>query len=457
MIISGFAWIRIKMVTINDGSQKSSIELILRALKHKNYRLYFSGHGTSLIGTWMQQLAMSWLVYRLTNSAFYLGLVPFCSQIPVFLGAPIAGVFADHCSKRKILITTQILSMLQAFFLSALVFFNEINLVWIILLSVLIGFINAFDIPTRQAFVYEIVDDEDDLPNAIALNSLIFNMARLIGPTLAGLLIAITKNEYICFFINGLSFLAVIFSLIAMQLTPPLHKKETPPILQGLKDGIKYAYDFIPIRTVLVFTALISVLSVPYTVLMPIFARDILHGDSRTLGLLTSSIGIGALIGAIFLAIQKNPRKFENIVVFAACVFSLGVIGFSFSKVLWLSLALVILPGFGLMVQSASTNIILQTIVDDDKRGRVMSFHVMAFVGTAPFGNLLSGFTAEKIGAPHTLVLCGLLTICVMLYFLFQVPRIRRLVHPIYVRKGIIPEVARGLNTAAQLAAETKE
>ncbi|MEN6386400.1 MAG: MFS transporter, partial [Phycisphaerales bacterium] len=294
-------------------------------------------------------------------------------------------------------------------------------------------------------------------PNAIALNSLIFNIARLIGPTIAGLLIALTKNEYICFFINGLSFFAVICSLAAMKINRPIQKKITPPILEGLKDGFKYAYDFVPIRMVLIFTALISIVSAPYTVLMPIFAKDILHGDSRTLGMLTSSIGVGALIGAVFLAVQKNQRKFDYIVVFAACVFGAGLIGFSFSRVLWLSLALVILPGFGLMVQSASTNIILQTIVDDDKRGRVMSFHVMAFVGTAPFGNLLSGVSAEKIGAPHTLVLCGVLSLMIMVFFIFQIPRIRQLVHPIYVKKGIIPEVAIGLNTATQLAAETKD
>jgi predicted MFS family arabinose efflux permease len=242
-----------------------------------------------------------------------------------------------------------------------------------------------------------------------------------------------------------------------MKLTRPIEKKASPDLIKGLKDGIKYAYGFIPIRTVLLFTALISIVAVPYTVLMPIFAKDILHGDSRTLGMLTSSIGVGALIGAIFLAIQKNPRKFDNIVVFAACVFAVGLIGFSFSRILWLSLVLVVLPGFGLMVQSASTNIILQTIVDDDKRGRVMSFHVMAFVGTAPFGNLLSGLTAEKIGAPHTLVLCGVFSILIMVFFLLQIPKIRQLVHPIYVRKGIIPEVAQGLNTATQIAAETKD
>jgi MFS family permease len=445
------------MANNDNGSAQNGIALILRALKHRNYRLYFAGHGTSLIGTWMQQLAMSWLVYRITGSAFALGLVPFCSQIPVFLGSPIAGVIADHKSKRQILLTTQILSMLHAFLLAALVFFGQINLIWIVALSIFIGVVNAFDISTRQAFVYEIVDDEEDLPNAIALNSLIFNLARLIGPSLAGFLIALTGDEYICFFINGISFFAVICSLLAIKNTRPIRKQPASNILAGLKDGVKYAFGFLPIRTVLLFTALISIAAMPYSVLLPIFAKDILHGDSRTLGLLTSAIGIGALIGAVFLAIQKNPRRFDNIVVFAACVFSIGLIGFSMSEVLWLSLLLIVMPGFGLMVQSASTNIILQTITDDDKRGRVMSFHVMAFVGTAPFGNLLAGLIAEKIGAPHTLLLCGISTIIIMLFFVLQIPRLRQLVHPIYVRKGIIPQVAQGLQTATQITAETKE
>jgi len=445
------------MTTNNNGSSKNGIALILRALKHKNYRLYFAGHGTSLIGTWMQQLAMSWLVYRITGSAFYLGLVPFCSQIPVFLGSPIAGVIADHHPKRQILITTQILSMLHALLLAVLVLLGYINLIWIVALSIFIGVVNAFDISTRQAFIYEIVDNEEDLPNAIALNSLIFNLARLIGPSIAGFLIAMTGDEYICFFLNSISFLAVICSLAAMKNTRPVSKKPASNMLTSLREGTKYVWGFSPIRTVLLFTAFISIVAVPYSVLLPIFAKDILNGDSRTLGMLTSAIGIGALVGAIFLAIQKNPRKFDIIVVFAACVFSVGLIGFSLSEVLWLSLLLIVLPGFGLMVQSASTNIILQTITDDDMRGRVMSFHVMAFVGTAPFGNLLAGLVAEKIGAPHTLLACGVCTIIIMLMFVLQIPQLRKMVHPIYVRKGIVPEVAQGLSTATQIAAETKE
>lgn len=445
------------MTVNNNGSQKSGIKLILRALKHKNYRLFFAGQGISLIGTWMQQLAMGWLVYRLTHSAFYLGLVPFCSQLPVF-GAPIAGVFADHFSKRKILVVTQFLSMIHAMILAALLFFGKIHLGWIIFLSIFIGLVNSFDIPTRQSFVYEMVDDEEDLTNAIALNSLIFNIARLIGPSIAGFLIVLTGSEFICFLINSISFLAVIFSLLAMKLTRPYKKKSaSPEILEDLKDGANYAFGFIPIKTVILFTAMISMFAVPYVVLMPIFAKDILHGDSRTLGFLTGCIGLGALIGAIFLASQKNARKFDNITVFAACVFACGLIGFSFSRVLWLSMLLIVLPGFGLMVQAASTNIILQTIVDDDKRGRVMSFHAMAFIGMAPFGNLLAGLTAERYGAPFTLLLCGIFSIAVMLYFLMQVPRIRELVHPIYVRKGIIPEVAQGLDTAAKFSAEIEE
>ncbi|OQA01277.1 MAG: enterobactin exporter EntS [Planctomycetes bacterium ADurb.Bin401] len=445
------------MVTNSNGTQTSSIKVALRALKHRNYRLFFAGQGISLIGTWMQQLALGWLVYRLTSSAFYLGVVPFCNQLPVFLGAPVAGVFADHWSKRKILITTQICSMALALTLAGLIYFERIELMWIIIFSISIGVVNSFDIPTRQAFVYEMVDNQEDLPNAIALNSLIFNIARLIGPSLAGFLIAFTGSEKICFLINGVSYLAVILSLIGMNIS---HKPIVQPVrevLKGFKDGANYAFGFMPIRTILFFTALISIFAVPYVILMPVFAKDILHGDSSTLGLLTGCIGLGAFVGAIFLAMQKNARKFGEIVIFAACVFAVGLIGFSFSRALWLSLILIVFPGFGLMVQSASTNIILQTIVDDDKRGRVMSFHVMAFVGTAPFGNLLAGFAAERIGAPNTMFLCGILSIAVMSYFIFQIPRIRQLVHPIYVRKGIIPEVAEGLHNAAQVTAQTKE
>lgn len=445
------------MVTNNKASQqKSNLGLILRALKYRNYRLFFFGQGVSLIGTWMQQLAISWLVYRITGSAFYLGLVSFCNQIPVFLGAPIAGVFADRWPRRRIVITTQVLAMIQAFILTALVAFDSITLAWIILLSVFMGVINAFDMPTRQAFVCEMVDNEEDLPNAIALNSLIFNMARQVGPSIAGFLIALT-GEAVCFFVNGVSFLAVIFSLAAMRLSRKVEAKHEGTMLAGIKDGLAYSFGFVPIRSAFVYTAMMSLVAMPCMVLLPVFAKSILQGGPRTLGFLMGSVGVGAFIGAIFLARRKTVQGLEKVVVFAAGIFAAGVIGFSFSRILWLSLLLAVLPGFGIMVQMASINTILQTIVDDDKRGRVLSFHVMAFIGIAPFGNLLAGFVAEHLGAPHTLLLSGILSIAVMVFFARKLPHIRRMIHPIYVRKGIIPEVAVGLQTAAGIVSQAKD
>jgi len=445
------------MATNNKASQqKSNLGLILRALRYRNYRLFFFGQGISLIGTWMQQLAISWLVYRITGSAFYLGLVSFCNQIPVFLGAPIAGVFADRWPRRRIVITTQVLAMIQAFILTALVAFDSITLAWIILLSVFMGVINAFDMPTRQAFVCEMVDNEEDLPNAIALNSLIFNMARQVGPSIAGFLIALT-GEAVCFFVNGVSFLAVIFSLAAMRLSRKVEAKHEGTMLAGIKDGLAYSFGFVPIRSAFVYTAMMSLVAMPCMVLLPVFAKSILQGGPRTLGFLMGSVGVGAFIGAIFLARRKTVQGLEKVVVFAAGIFAAGVIGFSFSRILWLSLLLAVLPGFGIMVQMASINTILQTIVDDDKRGRVLSFHVMAFIGIAPFGNLLAGFVAEHLGAPHTLLLSGILSIAVMVFFARKLPHIRRMIHPIYVRKGIIPEVAVGLQTAAGIVSQAKD
>ena len=440
------------MTTNNGQTQKAGLGFILRALKHKNYRLFFAGQGVSLIGTWMQMVATSWLVYSITGSAFYLGVVSFCDHAPVFLGAPIAGILADRWPRHRIVMMTQILSMLQAFLLAGLVFFDYATLALIILLSLFRGLINTFDIPTRQAFVFEMVDNDEDIPNAIALNSMLFNIARLIGPSIAGFVIAFT-GEAACFFINGITFLAVIFALCAMKITRPAAAKHSGSILGGIRDGLKYSFGFIPIRSTLIYTALISLFTTSYMVLMPVFAKVILHGDSRTLGFLMASIGIGAFVGAVFLARRKSVRGLENAVIAAAAIFAVGIIGFSFSKNLWLSLGLIILPGFGVMVQMASVNIILQTIVDDDKRGRILSLHTMSFIGILPFGNLLTGIVAEHIGAPNTLRLSGILSIAVMLMFLRQLPEIRRLIEPIYIRKGIIE----GLNTASIMETQAKD
>jgi len=429
---------------------------MLRALKHRNYRLFFFGQGVSLIGTWMQMAALGWLVYRLTGSPFYLGLVSFCGQMPVLFGSLIGGDFADRWPRRRTVIITQVLAMIQAFLLAAVVYFDVITMTRIILLSIFMGIINAIDMPTRQAFVYEMVDKKEDLPNAIALNSLVFNLARQIGPMIAGFLIG-KIGEASCFFINAVSFLAVIYSLAAMRHIRTSGAKHNGAMLAGIKDGLRYAFGFVPIRSILLYTAAMSLVAMPYAVLMPVFAKSILSGGPQTYGSLLWSTGIGAFIGAIYLARRKSVQGLEKVVIVAAGVFAAGVIGFSFSRNIWLSLLLVSLPGFGVMVQMASINTILQTIVDDDKRGRVMSLHVTAFIGIAPLGSLLGGITAAYLGAPHTLLLSGLLSIAVMFFFAKKLSLIRRLIHPIYVRKGIIPEVAAGLQTAAGIVSQTKD
>ena len=445
------------MATNNNGSQqKSELALMLRALKHRNYRLFFTGQGISLIGTWMQMAALGWLVYRLTGSPYYLGLVAFCGQIPVLFGSLIGGYFADRWPRRRIVITTQVLAMIQAFGLAAMVYFDAITMVRIILLSIFLGAINAIDMPTRQAFVPEMVDDDEDLPNAIALNSMIFNLARQIGPMIAGFLIG-EFGEATCFFINAVSFLAVIYSLAAMRQTRSSGVKHNGAMLAGIKDGLRYAFGFVPIRSILLYTAMMSLVAMPYAVLMPVFAKSILRGGPQTYGSLLWSTGIGAFIGAIYLARRKNVQGLEKVVVVAAGIFAAGVIGFSFSKNLWLSLMLIALPGFGVMVQMASINTILQTIVDDNMRGRVMSLHVTAFIGTMTLSNLLAGVTAEYLGAPHTLLLSGLLSVAVTVFFARKLPHIRRIIHPIYIRKGIIPEVAAGLQTAAGIISQAKD
>jgi len=429
---------------------------MLRALKYRNYRLFFAGQGISLIGTWMQMAALSWLVYSLAGSKFHLGLVSFCSQIPVFFGALIGGDFADRWPRRRIIIITQILAMIQAFLLAAMVAFGPVTIIRIILLSIFLGAVNAIDMPTRQAFVTEMVDDESDLPNAIALNSMIFNLARQIGPMLAGFLIG-AVGEASCFFINALTFFAVIYSLLAMRQTRSGGAKHNGAILAGIKEGLSYSFGFMPIKSILLYTAAMSLVAMPYAVLMPVFAKTILHGGPLTYGALLWSTGTGAFIGAVFLARRKTAQGLDIVVVFSAGVFAAGIIGFSLSQNFWLSLLLIALPGFGIMVQMASINTILQTLVDDHMRGRVLSLHVTAFIGISPFGSLLAGIAAQHLGAPHTLLLSGFLSIIITAVFASKLPAIRQMIHPIYIRKGIIPEVAAGLDTAAGFSAQARD
>jgi MFS family permease len=415
------------------------LQLIFRALHHQNYRLFFGGQGISLIGTWMQQIAMSWLVYRMTQSAFLLGVVGFLGQIPAFLLSPFAGVLIDRWNRHRILVGTQSLAMMQAFILALLTLTGTIAIWHIIMLALFLGFVNAFDMPTRQAFVVEMVETGGDLGNAIALNSFLFNGARLLGPSIGGILISLL-GEGICFLLNGISFIAVIAALLAMKMTKREMRSKSSNVLKGVKEGFSYAFGFPPIRSLLLLLGLVSLLGMPYIVLMPVFAKNILHGGPHTLGFLLGASGVGALVGAIYLASRKSVLGLGRLITIALNIFGIGLIAFSLSRTLSLSLLLLVFTGFGMMVQMASSNTVLQTIVEEDKRGRVMSLYTMAFMGMVPFGSLLAGSLASKIGAPGTIMISGVACILGSILFARKLPLLRGLVRPIYMRKGIIRE-----------------
>jgi MFS family permease len=425
------------------SNDPTGLARIFRALRYRNYRLFFIGQGISLIGTWMQQVAMSWLVYSLTNSPFMLGLVAFSGLICNFILAPFAGVLVDRLNRHRILIITQSLAMCQALVLAAVVLTGNAAVWNLVVLSATLGTINAFDMPTRQSFVIEMVDDRADLGNAIALNSSLFNSARLIGPTVAGVLVA-TIGEGLCFLLNGLSFIAVIACLLAMTITPRAAPVGQADFLAGLKEGFRYSFGFRPIRYIVLLLTYTSLVAMPYVVLLPVFARDVLKGDASTLGFLTAGIGTGALVGAIFMASRKNILGIGKIIIIAAFLFGAGLVLLSFTRVLWFTLLSMALTGFGMVSMMASCNTFLQTVADDDKRGRVMSFYVMAFMGLAPFGSLIYGALASTIGAPPTLLIGGMLCLAGAGVFAWKFTSERGRVHAAYVKKGIISDHERG-------------
>ncbi len=437
----------------NPNTQRASTGLafMLRALDHRNYRLFFSGQSISLIGTWMTRIATSWLVYRLTNSALLLGVVGFAGQLPSFLLAPVAGVLVDRWNRHRLLVATQALAMAQSLALAVLTLSGAVKIWHIIALSAFQGVINAFDMPARQAFVVEMVEKREDLSNAIALNSSMVNAARLLGPSLAGVIIAAVGEGW-CFILDGVSYLAVIASLLMMTLTRAVEERIVEEnLLRQFRDGWNYIVRFTPIRNILLLLALVSLVGMPYTVLMPLFANEILGGGPYTLGWLMAASGVGALTGALFLAARKTVLGLGKFIPIMAGAFGAGLIAFSFSRALWLSLLLMVVTGLGFMVQMAVSNTLLQTIVDEDKRGRVMSFYTAAVMGTTPFGSLLAGVVAARIGAPHTLLISGICCIVGALWFAKTLPSLRRDVRPIYVKMGILPQVASGLQRSSEL------
>jgi len=410
---------------------------LLRALRHRNYRLFFAGQSLSLVGTWITRIATSWLIYRLTGSALLLGVVGFCGQIPTLFLAPLAGVFVDRWDRHRVLVVTQVLSMFQSLALALLALAGIITVAEVLVLQVCQGIINAFDTPARQAFVVSMIEDRSDLPNAIALNSSMVNASRILGPSIGGVLIAAVGEGW-CFLVDAISYLAVIASLVAMRVPPNARARGDARVLDELRAGFDYVTRFAPISTALLLLALVSTMGMPYTVLMPAVAAKVLHGGPHTLGLLMTASGCGALVGAIYLATRHTVVGLGRAIAVAAGLFGAGLIAFGASRSLWLSLLVLPVIGAGFMVALAATNTIVQTITEEHLRGRVMAFYTMAFLGTAPIGSLLAGVLASRIGESSTIILGGVACVLGAAWFASRLPRLRELVRPIYVRQGII-------------------
>jgi len=388
----------------------------------------------------MQQIAVSWLVYRLSGSALVLGLVGFVGQSPALFAAPVAGVLADRFNRHRLLIILQVLAMIQASLLAFLTLSGLVAVWHLFLLAAFLGFVNAFEIPTRQSFVLDMLDRNEDLGNAIALNSFMFNSSRLVGPSIAGVIIGFV-GEGICFFLNAISFLAIIIALVAMRIQKRTGDTIDIPLLRGLREGFSYAFDFMPIRYILILLGLVSLAGMPFLVLMPVFAQDVLHGGPQTLGFLLGASGIGALIGALVLASRVSVVGTNKLLSIGTLVFGASLVGFSFSTSVILSFILMVFAGFHMILVMVSSNIMLQTIAEEDKRGRIISLYVLALMGTAPFGSLLAGIAANHIGAPNTLLAGGIVCMLASLFFYLKLPAIREQVQPIYRQLGLIEEM----------------
>jgi MFS family permease len=395
----------------------------LRALEYRNFQLFFGGQLISLIGTWMQNVAQAWLVYRMTRSSMLLGGIGFAGQIPVFLMAPVGGIVADRYSRHRVVIATQTASMLLAFALAALVLTGTVRVWHIFALSALLGVVNAFDIPARQSFFVEMVG-RADLMNAIALNSSMFNASRVVGPAIAGLLVA-SIGEGWCFFANGVSYIAVIIGLLSMQVRPHHRVKQDGSPIEHVIEGFRFVLHNHPVHSLLMLLGVVSLTGMPYSVLMPIFADRILHGGAEALGTLMGATGVGALVGALLLASRRNLKGLGTWVAMSATGFGAALVAFAFSRIYWLSIVILAPVGFAMMIEMGSSNTLIQSMVPDRLRGRVMSVYSMVFMGMAPFGSLLAGAAADRVGAPWTVAAGGVVCICAAGVFWSFLPRIR--------------------------------
>ena len=417
------------------AARDSRLALAVRALRHRNFQLFFAGQLISLIGTWMQIVAQSWLVYRLTGSALLLGTVGFASQIPVFIMAPIGGIVADRKNRKHVVIATQVASMTLAAILAALTLTGKVQVWQIIVLAAGLGTVNAFDIPARQAFLIDMVGRED-LMNAIALNSSMFNGARVIGPAVAGILVA-SIGEGWCFFANAVSYIAVIIGLLLMRIEHPANLAGEGSPLEHIIEGFSFARNTGPIRAILTLLGVMSFVGMPYAVLMPVFADQILHGGARGLGILMGATGVGALLGAMSLAARASLKGLGKVIAFCAGGFGVSLILFAFSKIFWLSTVLLVPVGFTMMVQMASSNTLIQAMTPDKLRGRVMAVYSMMFMGMAPFGAFFAGAVADRWGAPWTVGMGGIACITSAIVFGRHFPTIRGEARELILAQGM--------------------
>ena len=427
--------------TPREGGFESMVSRFGRALDHRNYRLFFTGQSISLVGTWLTKIATSWLVYRLTGSAWLLGVAGFAGQIPMLLLAPLAGVLVDRWNRRRVLLGTQALAMLQSALLATLALGGFIRVWEIIALNVFQGVVDAFEMPARESLVVQMVDERAELPNAIALNSAIVNAARLVGPAVAGGIIA-AFGEGWCFFIDAISYGAVILSVLAIRVDTPLCVPAARRVFHEMAEGFRYASGFAPIRAPLLLLAFTGLAGRPFAVLLPVIAREVMQGGAGTLGALQATAGVGALAGTLYLASRTSVLGLDRVIVSSTALFGLGLVAFSRVHLLWLAMPLLLLAGTGMVLQTAASNTIIQTIVDEDKRGRVMSLLAMSLFGTMPFGSLIVGAFATRIGAENTILLSG--AACVLAAGLFHraLPELRRAVRPVYERMGILPKAS---------------
>ena len=433
-----------------DSGSGNGLPATLRALRHRNFQLFFSGQLISLIGTWMQTVAQAWLVYRLTQSSLLLGSVGFAGQFPVFMVAPIGGIVADRYNRQRVVIGTQTASMILAFILAVLTLTHRVQVWHIFVLAALLGVVNAFDIPGRQAFLVDMVG-KDDLMNAIALNSSMFNGARIIGPAIAGILVA-KIGEGWCFFANAVSYIAVIAGLLMMKLTPRVYKAPEGSPLSHIIEGFRWVRNTGPIRVLLLLLGLVSLVGMPYTVLMPVFADKILHSGAGGLGILMGATGVGAMLGALTLASRSGVRGLGRWVAFSCAGFGVSLILFAFSRNFWLSVAFLLPAGFSMMLQMSSSNTLIQAMVPDQLRGRVMSLYSMMFMGMAPFGALMGGAVSDRLGAPIAVGIGGIACLGGAAWFGRHLPKVR-----VEARRLIVAQAVAGGEPPQEMTARVVE